>query len=166
MSSTGDGPLDLKNPVAFRPTEDADLEYVLALEADPDTAPFIAPWPLEEHRAALADPTVGHWVLEDTERGVRVGFVILRSVGAESLELKRIAISEKGRGYGKDAMRLVKAAAFGELGATSVWLDVYDFNQRAQAVYEAEGFVVERSRPATEAGCASGTAYIMRVTAD
>ncbi len=155
--------MDLKNPVCFRPTEESDLEYVLALESDPDTAPYIAPWPIDEHRAGMADPTVGHWVLDDTERGASVGFVILRGLGTDSIELKRIAISQKGRGYGKDAMRLVKEAAFGDLGADRLWLDVYDFNERAQAVYEAEGFVVERSRPASEAGCGEGTAYVMGI---
>ena len=149
--------------VRFRPTEEADLEYVLALEADPDTAPYIAPWPVEEHRAAMADATIAHWVLEDTDGRASVGFVILRSLGTESIELKRIAISDKGCGYGKDAMRLVKEAAFGDLGACHLWLDVYDFNERAQAVYEAEGFVIERSRPASEAGCGEGTAYVMGV---
>ena len=60
-------------------------------------------------------------------------------------------------------MRLVKEAAFGDLGANHLWLDVYDFNERAQAVYEAEGFVIERSRPASKAGCGAGTAYVMGV---
>ena len=130
--------MDLKNPVCFRETEEVDLDYVLELEADPDTAPFIAPWPRDEHRSALADPTVGHWVLEDVARRVCVGFVILQGVGSTRLELKRIAISDKGRGYGKDAVRLVK-----------------------QAAYKAEGFTLDRSHPAAEAGCAEGTAYIM-----
>ena len=155
--------MELKNPVWFRRTEEADLDYVLALEVDPDTAPYIAPWPVEDHRAAMADPTVAHWVLEDTDRGVCVGFVILQSLDGESVELRRIAISDKGRGYGTDAMRLVKQAAFEDLGASHLWLDMYDFNDRAQAVYEAEGFVVERSRPASEAGCGEGTAYVMSV---
>ena len=35
--------------------------------------------------------------------------------------------------------------------------------ERAQAVSEAEGFVIERSRPASEAGCGEGTAYVMGV---
>ncbi len=111
----------------------------------------------------MADATIAHWVLEDADGRASVGFVILRSLGTESIELKRIAISDKGRGYGRDAMRLVKEAAFGDLGANRLWLDVYDFNERAQAVYEAEGFVIERSRPASEAGCGEGTAYVMGV---
>ncbi len=162
-AASADRRTDLSNPVRLRPTEEADLEYVLALEADPDTAPYIAPWPIEEHRAALVDDTVAHWVLEDVDRRAKVGFVILRSLGTESIELKRIAISDKGRGYGRDAMRLVKAAAFGDLDAAHLWLDVYDFNARAQAVYEAEGFVTEATRPAGEAGCGEGTAYVMGV---
>lgn len=100
---------------------------MLALEADPDTAPYIHPWPLEQHRRALVDETVAHWVLEDVELGVKVGYVILRDLGGQSIELKRIAVSDKGRGYGRDAVRLVKAAAFGHFDAARVWLNVYDF---------------------------------------
>lgn len=158
-----DRPADLRNPVRFRPTEEADLTYVLALEADPDTAPYIERWPLEQHRRALVEEAVAHWVLEDVERGVKVGFVILRDLGAQSIELKRIAVSDKGRGYGRDAVRLVKEAAFGHFDAARVWLNVYDFNRRARAVYEAEGFVVETTRPACEAGCGEGTAQVMGV---
>ena len=161
--SAAAGPRHLRNPVRFRPTEEADLAYVLALEADPDTAPYIEPWPLEQHRRALVDETVAHWVLEDVEREASVGFVILRDLGAPSIELKRIAVSDKGRGYGRDAVRLVKAAAFGHFDAAHLWLNVYDFNARAQAVYEAEGFVVETTMPACEAGCGEGTAHVMGV---
>ena len=58
--------MNLQNPVRFRETEEADLDYVLELEADADTARFIAPWPRDDHRSAITDPTVAHWVLEDT----------------------------------------------------------------------------------------------------
>lgn len=111
----------------------------------------------------MAAADVAHWIVEDTECGATVGFVILRGLGSEILELRRIAISEKGRGYGTAALRLVKEAAFGKLAAHRLWLDVYDFNDRARAIYEAEGFVAELERPASEAcgGCAEGTAIVM-----
>jgi RimJ/RimL family protein N-acetyltransferase len=99
-----------------------------------DTAPFIHAWPIEEHRAAIADSNVAHWIIEDAARAVPVGFVILRGLGTEIIEFRRIAISEKGRGYGSHAVRLVKEAAFGEMGARRIWLDVYDFNDRARAI--------------------------------
>ena len=141
----------------------ASLEFVLKLEADPDTAPYIHPWPIEEHRAAIADANVAHWIVDDVDRGVPVGFVILRGLGTEVIEFRRIAISEKGRGYGSHTVRLVQEAAFGKMGARRLWLDVYDFNDRARSLYRAEGFEAESERPASEAcgGCAEGTAIVM-----
>ena len=158
-------PLSPAGPVRLRPSGEPDLEFVLKLEADPDTAPFIHAWPIDEHRAAIADPSVAHWIVEDSEREVSVGFVILRGLGTEVIELRRIAISEKGQGYGTHALRLVKDAAFGEFGARRLWLDVYDFNDRARSIYEAEGFTAELERPASEAceGCAEGMAIVMAV---
>lgn len=152
-------------PVGLRPSNESDLDFVLRLEADPKTAPFIHRWSIEEHRAAIADPDVAHWIVEDVEQGVPVGFVILRGLGTDVIEFRRIAISPKGRGYGTHAVRLVKEAAFGEMGARRLWLDVYDFNDRARSIYEAEGFAVESKRPAAEAcgGCAEGTAILMAI---
>ena len=153
------------SPVRLRPSSEADIEFVLKLEADPDTAPFIHAWPIEEHRAAIADPGVAHWIVEDPAQGLPVGFVILKGLGTETIEFRRVAISQKGRGYGTHAVRLVKEAAFGEMGARRLWLDVYDFNDRARAIYEAEGFETESERPASEAcgGCAEGIAILMAI---
>lgn len=151
--------------VRFRPTLESDLDFVLGLEADPDTAPFIHAWPIEEHLGAIAEEGVAHWIVEDVVREVPVGFVILKGLGTDVIELRRIAISEKGRGYGTHAVRLVKEVSFGEMGARRLWLDVYDFNDRARSIYAAEGFEAELERPASEAcgGCAEGTAIVMAV---
>ncbi len=151
--------------VRLRPTLQTDIDFVLRLEADPDTAPFIHAWPIKEHQAGIADPGVAHWIVEDAEQHVPVGFVILRGLETEVIEFRRIAISEKGRGYGTSAVRLVKEVVFGEMGARRLWLDVYDFNDRARSIYEAEGFAAESERPASEAcgGCAEGTAILMSI---
>ena len=52
-------------------------------------------------------------------------------------------MTEKGKGYGKEALRLVKKMAFQELKAHRLWLDVKEHNVRARHVYESEGFVAE-----------------------
>src|SRR4051794_16679062 len=57
-----------------------------------------------------------------------------------------ISIGEKelwGKGYGTDAMNALLDFAFGQLRLERVWLDVYDFNARAQRSYEKSGFVAE-----------------------
>lgn len=74
-----------------------------------------------------------------------VGYVIL--VGLEdadlSINIKRLVVTDKSKGYGKQALRLIKKFAFEELQAHRLWLDVKDFNLRARYVYETGGFIVE-----------------------
>ena len=58
----------------------------------------------------------------------------------------RIALggaADFGRGYGTEATRLLLDYAFDVVGVHRVTLEVFDFNTRAQRVYEKCGFVRE-----------------------
>ena len=128
--------------LTLRPTRADDLDYVVAAEADPDNAPFLAPSPRAEHRAFLDDPGQRHLIAE--AGGRRVGFALLRLHPADrAVELRRLAVTEKGRGYGRATLRAVARAAFEEHGAHRLWLDVKPHNERARALYRSEGFVEE-----------------------
>ena len=61
----------------------------------------------------------------------------------KSIEFKRIVISEKGKGFGREAVQLVKKIAFETLGAHRLWLEVMEHNGRACQLYQSEGFVSE-----------------------
>ena len=64
-------------------------------------------------------------------------------------------ITEKGKGFGKRAVQLVKELAFKRYRANRLWLDVKERNKRAQSLYTSQGFVVEgvlRQRLNTETG--------------
>lgn len=52
-------------------------------------------------------------------------------------------ITEKDRGYGRQALRMVKRRSFEEADAHRLWLDVMDNNHRARHLYRSEGFVEE-----------------------
>ncbi len=52
-------------------------------------------------------------------------------------------MATKGEGLGREALELVLAHAFGELGAHRVWLEVKVDNERARRAYAAVGFVDE-----------------------
>jgi len=57
-----------------------------------------------------------------------------------------IGIGEKqlwGKGYGTDAMFALLDFGFGNLRLNRLWLEVYDFNERARRSYEKCGFVLE-----------------------
>jgi RimJ/RimL family protein N-acetyltransferase len=126
----------------LRPTRDDDLDYVVAAEAAPDAAPFLAPSPRAVHAEFLRDPAQRHLIAEAD--GARVGFALLRLHPADrAVELRRLAVTERGCGHGREILRQVKAAAFTEHDAHRLWLDVKPHNDRARALYLSEGFVEE-----------------------
>ena len=51
-----------------------------------------------------------------------------------------IAPDEWGRGFGTDALALIIAFGFHELGLHRVWFDVFAYNERALRMYERYGF--------------------------
>jgi diamine N-acetyltransferase len=129
--------------VSVRPSTPDDLAFVLAAERSPDNAPFVLQWTREQHAAAMSDPSYAHWIVE--QAGRPAGYLILMDLFGphESVQFRRLVVQDKGRGIGRAAVRLVKAAAFERFGAHRLWLDVMEHNQRAQALYESEGFVLE-----------------------
>lgn len=130
-----------------RPTTKADLDFVRATEQDEANTPFIGSWTREQHAATFAAPETGHFVLETLADNQLIGYFIMMDLTSpdECLQLRRIAIAEgeKGKGYGLQALRLIKKLAFEEYGAHLLWLDVMEFNQRARHLYASEGFIIE-----------------------
>jgi diamine N-acetyltransferase len=71
--------------VRLRTTTDADFDFVEGAESDPDTSPFIVPWPRHRHAIALGDPDIAHRIVEDEAQNP-VGIVILRPRSGRDLE--------------------------------------------------------------------------------
>jgi diamine N-acetyltransferase len=126
--------------VAVRATVETDLPFVLEAESATD---LVRHWTAEEHRALLRDPRCAHWIVETLGR--RAGYVILRGLHTPDrcVELKRINVAERGRGLGRETLRLLKRIVFEDLRAHRLWLDVMAHNGRARHLYESEGFVLE-----------------------
>jgi diamine N-acetyltransferase len=131
--------------VRLRPTMQSDLTYVLSLEQDADNLPFITPWERTQHEAAIRFPDFRHFIIEGGDGLEPVGFLILIGCRSQhqSIELKRMVVQTKGKGYGRAALRVAKRVAFDDLKAHRFWLDVKQRNVRAKAFYDTEGFVVE-----------------------
>jgi len=131
--------------VTFRRTTPDDLDYVMAQEQDGENSPYIRQWTREKHLVAIGDPYYAHFMVERIEDSRPVGFVILIGVHEPdgNLEFKRIAVSEKGKGYGRAAVELIKQFAFEQTNCHRLWLEVAEHNQRAFAIYRDAGFVTE-----------------------
>ncbi|MGK7890513.1 MAG: GNAT family N-acetyltransferase [Leptolyngbyaceae cyanobacterium] len=131
--------------IHLRPTTLADLEFVLAAEQAEQDSGYIGQWSRHEHTAAMQNANIAHLLVERIVDGQPVGYVILKDVDSphRSIDLKRLVITEKGRGYGRQTLQQVKHLAFETYGVYRLWLDVKSHNPRAQALYQSEGFVVE-----------------------
>lgn len=87
------------------------------------------------------------WAVIRLDDGAYLGEVVLNDLDAPNASVGfRIALASAevfGRGYGTEATRAVVGHALDELGLHRIGLEVFEFNPRAQRVYEKCGFVVE-----------------------
>lgn len=131
------------NGVSIRKTTEKDLDFVIAAENAVENAQHVVQWTREQHIAAFHNEDILHAIIE--AEGKSVGYAITAGLNDsnKAIELRRIVIVEKGRGYGKAAVQLFKKLAFEELKAHRLWLDVREYNARARNLYKALGFVEE-----------------------
>lgn len=128
--------------IALRPTREADLDFVLALEGDPENAPFISQWSRDEHRDTIARPDREHWILTAPGSDERLGYLIAYDLGDVhcGVYVKRIVSAPKSGGVGRAALGRFARHAFDDLRAPYVWLSVRPANLRGQRCYRAVGF--------------------------
>jgi len=131
--------------ISLRWTTESDLNAILGLEQDEENRAYIIPWTYEQHRAACSNPDLAHCVIETKQELALIGFLLLagRESAHESIEFRRMVIADKGKGYGKEVLKLVKQLVFEQWKAHRLWLDVFDYNHRARHVYASEGFIEE-----------------------
>src|SRR6266851_3949945 len=129
----------------FRSTTEQDLNYVVSLEQAEANKRFIMPWEWDQHREALSNTDIAHVIIEMVEENNVIGFVLLAGLENvhQNIELRRIVIATKGKGYGKKAVQLIKKLAFEEWKAHRLWLDIFEYNHLARHLYISHGFVVE-----------------------
>jgi RimJ/RimL family protein N-acetyltransferase len=132
--------------LSLQPLRDADSDTLFRWINDRELVEYSAvfrPVSRAEHDAWFAEVTgrddVAIFAIR--EDGRLIGTCQLLVDGQEA-EL-RIRIGEaaaRGRGLGTEAVRALLRHAFGELGLTRVWLQVFRANTRAIRSYEKAGF--------------------------
>lgn len=127
--------------ILLRPTEPDDLAYVVASEQSDENNRFVMQWTYDQHRGALYGTNLAHLIVAD-ETDQAVGFIILAGLESphQSIEFMRLVITDKGKGYGTEAVQQVQRFAFTRLNAHRLWLEVKDHNHRARHIYQKHGF--------------------------
>lgn len=131
--------------IQLRLTAETDIPFVYNVEHAEENSQFLLPWSEESHREALTNPDIRHLIAEKTETGQPLGYVILAGLANphDSIELMRITLTVKGKGYGRNILRQIKHWAFMGRQANRLWLDVKETNDRALRLYLSEGFRIE-----------------------
>ena len=129
--------------ISLFPTLPEDLAIILAMETALENALYVRHWTKEQHRAALDKPDLAHLkIVLDNET---LGYVILVGITNidRSIEFKRIVVQPKGRGIGRQTIRLIKDLVFNHYQAHRLWLEVILDNTKAYNLYLSEGFIEE-----------------------
>ena len=134
--------------VILRKTTIDECNLIEQTEVHPDNTPFIGHWSLEEHVDSLNN--LDH--LRITISNIKdefCGFVILRGMDnyKESIEIKRIVVTKKGEGLGRETLNLLKSLAFEDYNTKHLFLSTRTENVRAIHLYTSAGFIAEAERP-------------------
>lgn len=145
-------------------TQSQDLECITEFEAK--NKQFVNQYSQDKHLALLNDKDCLHLSVRRRDNDKLAGHILIFGLMDQNkvLEFRRITINEKGLGFGREAIRLLKQLCFEKLGSHRLWLDVYDDNDKAIKLYESEGFVKEgtlRENIKTETGYRSQRIYSM-----
>lgn len=98
-------------------------EWINAIQSSNNTCPF---------------------AIRDINNGEMVGYIELGSIqwwnGTATMGIGIGTNAERGKGYGKEALKLLLDFAFKELNLHRVQLNVFSYNQKAINLYEKLGF--------------------------
>ena len=130
--------------IELKTTVKSHLNLILNMEEEEDNQEFIIPYTRTQHENTMRDQDALH-LSAFNDVGQLVGFVILAGLQNQNdaIEFRRIVIAKKGQGYGSEVIKQVKKLAFEQKNAQRLWLDVFDYNTKAQYIYLKSGFKKE-----------------------
>jgi RimJ/RimL family protein N-acetyltransferase len=145
IHSVSTGPFDIVHG------DESMIPFIMATERTPAFENLVGRWDESRHRAALCDGRHAYFIARQGETAV--GFAILRDWGCAErvVQVKRVAVSYPGHGYGRSLLTRVVNTAFAETDVWRLWLGVFPENIRARRAYDAVGFRAE--------GIARGNAF-------
>lgn len=119
---------------------DADIEMIIQIESDRDNRNFLWIGTPEEHMSEIRDPDHMLLLFRNKETSDVKGYALIRlDFKSNIFEIRRIAITDKGKGYGRESMCELIRYAFEETDTNRLWLDVYPDNKVGIHLYESLG---------------------------
>lgn len=124
----------------IREAREDDIEAVIELETDEENRPYLWVDDYTGHKGYIDSKEHILFLITKKESDETIGYGLVQlDFESEIFQLRRIAISEKGKGYGKESMIGVFEYAFENMKMNRLWLDVYPFHQVGINLYESLG---------------------------
>ncbi len=142
-ASAATGTNDLNSLELFEATTD-ELPVIMDIERGRGFEKLVSRSSEAEHQALMDDPQ-NKYVVFRNDDGAIGGFALLTGMGAPegSVLLKRIALRNPGKGYGRNFLTALVDRVFSDPCHHRFWLDVFEHNERARRACQAAGFVQE-----------------------
>lgn len=120
------------------------IQEIMEMERHKDNTNFVCKGTYENHKAEIHSNDFLLLIIKEKNTQETVGFALnYLDKKSERFELRRIVISKKGRGYGKEVITALFKLAFEELHVNRFWLDVYPDNEVGINLYEKLGMHVD-----------------------
>ncbi|MCL2873335.1 MAG: GNAT family N-acetyltransferase [Defluviitaleaceae bacterium] len=117
---------------------ESDINFIIETEKHPDNKDFIWIGTYEEHLAEINDGQHLLLVFYHVEDNIPIGYSLSKvDFKSEVFELRRFVVTDKGKGYGREAINAHLKYAFEELNINRFWLDVYPDNVAGIKLYES-----------------------------
>jgi RimJ/RimL family protein N-acetyltransferase len=120
-----------------------DIETIISFEKA--NSRFVCVYSPERHKELIESENDLHLSVKRLDNNKLIGHMLCFGLNNPNkvLEFRRFTIMEKGQGFGREALRLLKQLCFEKLKFHRLWLDVFDDNTVAIKLYESEGFTHE-----------------------
>jgi len=141
-----------------------DIKTIIGFEKS--NSRFVCSYSVEKHKELIESENDLHLSIRRLDNNKIIGHILCFGLDNPNnvLEFRRFTIMEKGQGYGREALQLLKKLCFEHLKFHRLWLDVFDDNKVAIKLYESEGFKYEgtlRDTFISEYGYRSQSIYAM-----
>src|SRR5688572_11603959 len=115
---------ETKTMLNLRSANPADLTFVMATERLPDYVPILGQWEKAKHHTEMESPANAYFIGESM--GKPEGFAIIQHLDDPmgNVLLRRVAMTNPGRGLGRELVRRVAAAVFARPEPHRLWLHV------------------------------------------
>ncbi len=133
------------NRIRLRKINEEDLDFIMTEQEKPENKEYIPDWSRDMHLESIKDTDFMYLMIEAYPDFRPVGYTILSGIESDckNIDFRQLVITEKGKGFGREALILSKQLAFEKFRAHRIRLEIWTHNPNSIALCKSEGLFEE-----------------------